>query len=46
MKRFIFLALGASILAAPLYAALKPGVQAPDFTTQATLAGKPFTFSP
>jgi peroxiredoxin len=24
---------------------LKPGVQAPDFTTQATLAGKPFTFS-
>src|SRR5260370_2473643 len=33
------------MLAAPLYAALKPGAQAPDFTTQATLAGKPFTFS-
>jgi peroxiredoxin len=32
-------------LAAPLQAALKPGVQAPDFTTQATLAGTPFTFS-
>ena len=45
MKRFIFLAIGASLFAAPLYAALKTGVQAPDFTTQATLAGKPFTFS-
>ena len=32
-------------MAAPLYAALAPGVQAPDFTTQATLAGKPFKFS-
>src|SRR3982074_3796407 len=45
MKRFIFIILGVSMLAAPLYAALKPGAQAPDFTTQATLAGKPFTFS-
>src|SRR6266850_7854857 len=45
MKRFIFITLGVSMLAAPLYAALKPGAQAPDFTTQATLAGKPFTFS-
>src|SRR6202048_4456080 len=44
MKRFVILALGLS-LAAPLYAALKPGAQAPDFTTQATLAGKPFKFS-
>ena len=26
-------------------AALKPGTTAPDFTTQATLAGKPFTFA-
>lgn len=32
-------------LVSPLYAALKPGAPAPDFTTQATLAGKPFTFS-
>jgi peroxiredoxin len=32
-------------LAAPAYAALKPGAPAPDFTTQATLAGKPFTFA-
>src|ERR1700681_1780036 len=45
MKRFIFITMGVSMLAAPLYAALKPGAQAPDFTTQATLAGKPFTFS-
>ena len=45
MKRFISIALGTCMLAAPLYAALKPGAQAPDFTTQATLAGKPFKFS-
>jgi peroxiredoxin len=45
MKRFVHFALGACILAAPVYAALQPGAQAPDFTTQATLAGKPFTFS-
>ena len=36
-----FVALAA---ATPALAALKPGAQAPDFTTQATLAGKPFTF--
>jgi peroxiredoxin len=41
----MILALGSAVLAAPLYAALAPGAQAPDFTTQATLAGKPFTFS-
>src|SRR5882757_9429917 len=45
MKRCISLALGTCILAAPLYAALKPGAQAPDFTTEATLAGKAFKFS-
>jgi thioredoxin-dependent peroxiredoxin len=45
MRRFISLALGTCVLAAPLFAALQTGVQAPDFTTQATLAGKPFTFS-
>ena len=33
------------MMASPLYAALQPGAEAPDFTTQATLAGKPFTFS-
>ena len=45
MKRSMTSALAACIVATPLYAALKPGVLAPDFTTQATLAGKPFTFS-
>src|ERR1700727_480997 len=45
MRRLIALALGSVVLASPLYAALKPGAQAPAFTTQATLAGKPFTFS-
>src|ERR1700726_5292531 len=45
MKRLMTLALGCAVLSAPLYAALKPGVQAPDFTTDATLAGKPFKFS-
>jgi len=33
------------LLATPLYASLKPGERAPDFTTQATLAGKPFDFA-
>src|SRR6267378_8622087 len=45
MKRLMTLALGCAVLAAPLYAALKTGAQAPDFTTQATLAGKPFKFA-
>jgi peroxiredoxin len=39
------LALGGLALAAPVFAALKPGADAPTFTTQATLAGKPFAFS-
>jgi peroxiredoxin Q/BCP len=45
MKRLMILALSSAVFAAPLYAALKTGVQAPDFTTDATLAGKPFKFS-
>jgi peroxiredoxin Q/BCP len=45
MKRLMILAMGSAMLTAPLYAALAPGAQAPDFTTQATLAGKPFSFS-
>ncbi len=45
MNRYVLLALVTGIFASPLYAALKPGDQAPDFTTQATLAGKPFSFS-
>ncbi|HMD74232.1 MAG TPA: peroxiredoxin [Steroidobacteraceae bacterium] len=45
MKRLMTLAVSCLLLSAPLHAALKVGQQAPDFTTQATLAGKPFTFS-
>ena len=45
MKRFLSVALAGCLLAAPLYAALQPGAMAPDFTTQATLAGKPFKFA-
>ena len=45
MKRLMIAALGSAMLSAPLYAALAPGAQAPDFTTQASLAGNPFTFS-
>src|SRR3984957_13235528 len=45
MKRVMTLALGCAVFAAPLYAALQTGAQAPDFTTQATLAGKPFKFA-
>src|ERR1700674_162659 len=45
MWRSMTLGLGCFALVSPLYAALKPGAQAPAFTTQATLAGKPFTFS-
>jgi len=45
MKRLLILAMSGAVLVAPVYAALAPGVQAPVFTTQASLAGKPFTFS-
>jgi thioredoxin-dependent peroxiredoxin len=45
MKRFLILAACSVALATPLYAALTTGANAPDFTTQATLAGKPFQFS-
>ena len=45
MRRLLILGLGCCVLASPLYAALKPGAQAPAFTTPATLAGMPFTFS-
>ena len=38
-------ALAGLLLSAPVFAALKVGDKAPDFTTEATLAGKPFKFS-
>jgi peroxiredoxin len=45
MKRFALGFLLSSAIALPVVAALKPGDAAPDFTTQASLAGKAFTFS-
>src|SRR5262245_41324068 len=34
-----------ALLASPAFATLPDGAKAPDFTTQASLAGKPFSFS-
>ncbi len=45
MKKIILLVATAALLSAPTFAALKPGAAATDFTTDAVLAGKPFTFS-
>jgi thioredoxin-dependent peroxiredoxin len=45
MKRLTVLGLACLTLASPLYAALQAGDAAPDFTTQASLAGVPFTFA-
>ncbi len=45
MKRLIVIAALIGGYSAPLHAALKVGATAPLFTTQATLAGKPFRFS-
>jgi thioredoxin-dependent peroxiredoxin len=44
MKRVLTLALSCGLLASPAHATLKPGARAPDFKTQATLAGRPFSF--
>jgi peroxiredoxin len=45
MQRLINFVLACFVLAAPAYAYLKPGDTAPDFTTQASLAGVPFKFA-
>jgi peroxiredoxin len=45
MKRLLIVTAACIALAGPLYAELQPGDQAPPFTTAATLAGQPFTFS-
>jgi peroxiredoxin len=45
MKHYVAVGLVSCLLLSPAYASLKPGIQAPDFTTQATLAGKPFQFA-
>ena len=45
MKRVLAGLLLSAALAAPAYAALKPGAAAPDFTLTAALAGKDFSFN-
>jgi len=45
MKRLLLSVVLSSVIAVPALAALKEGDKAPDFKTQASLAGKAFTFS-
>jgi peroxiredoxin len=45
MRRSLAFALMASLASVAAVAALPEGTKAPDFTTQASLGGKPFTFS-
>ena len=45
MKRFLLGTLLSLVVAAPLFAALKQGDTAADFSTKASLAGKEFSFS-
>ena len=45
LKRLLLTSVLASAIATPAFAALKEGQAAPDFTTQASFAGKAFNFS-
>jgi peroxiredoxin len=45
MNRFVIASLFAAVISLPAAAALKAGDTAPDFSAQASLAGKDFTFS-
>src|SRR6266436_3624897 len=45
MRCFLASVLAAALIAFPAYAALPNGSKAPDFTTEASLAGKAFKFS-
>ena len=45
MRCSLVCALAAALIAIPVHAALPNGAQAPDFTTEASLAGKTFKFS-
>jgi thioredoxin-dependent peroxiredoxin len=45
MRRALFTAAATALIAVPAFAALPDGTKAPDFSTQASLAGKPFKFS-
>src|ERR1700677_498188 len=44
MKRLLALAFAATLIAAPAFAALPVGATAPDFSAQASQAGKQFSF--
>ena len=44
MKRLVASLILTGLIAAPAVAALKPGAEAPKFTTQASMGGKVFTF--
>jgi peroxiredoxin Q/BCP len=45
MRRALFTAAAAALIAVPAFAALPDGTKAPDFSTRASLAGKAFQFS-
>ncbi len=45
MKRILITTLGLALAAGAAQAALRPGAKAPNFTTQAALGGKSFTFA-
>src|ERR1700731_367421 len=45
MRRSLFIAVATALISVPAWAALPDGTKAPDFSTEATLAGKPFKFS-
>ena len=45
MKRFLVSAIAAGVIAVPAFAAIEQGAKAPDFKTQASLAGKEFSYS-
>lgn len=45
MKRLVLVVIAATVFASPAFAALKPGDAAPDFSAEASLAGKTFAFS-
>jgi thioredoxin-dependent peroxiredoxin len=45
MKRLVLVVTAATVFANPAFAALKPGDAAPDFSAEASLAGKTFAFS-
>src|ERR1700704_1801412 len=45
MRRSLFTAVATALMAVPAFAALPDGTKAPDFSTEASLAGKSFKFS-